>query len=230
MIGDIRLDETRLGPPPDRDDEKKPAALNVTFDTACVVREGDDSVVSEPPLDEYDRMRFLLNDMDLCVSKKTYVNCRVIEETRDFERKRDKLTFTFRSLNFINIIGSVTMPALLTLSSTAQYYDACFWLSFSLSIATGLSTSTISMFQINRRHYMYSKSLELIKENFYSFVSLSGKYCTCVSHTSAFKAFSGRHEALLGLVAKKEFQSKNKLSVTTPQTPKTTKSGKWSPT
>lgn len=210
----------------------KPETLNVQFATNDVKIDVDQFTTNDNmnygacSSNEYTRMQQLVSELKLCQTRKNFISCRMIEETKHFENKRDKISLYFASLNMLNIIGSVAMPALLTLSSESMsnaMHKPVFWLTFSLSIATGLSTATLSMFQLTRRFFMYSKTLELVKQNFFSFVSLSGKYCKFLTHAVAYTRFCARHENLLSLVAKKEYTHKQNADGP-PQTPSSQRS------
>ena len=100
--------------------------------------------------DEFERMSRMVIELELSEENKRFIMSRVIQELITHKDKSKCIDFAYRSLNTVQTLGTVAMPALLTLSAgDTAYYDVCFWLSFGISISTGIVAGLTSFFQVN---------------------------------------------------------------------------------
>lgn len=132
----------------------------------------------------------------------------------DYENKHK----TYKLLNnigsSITLFGTVVTPALLTIQD--KHRETLFWLTWGVSLTTGLVTSLMSLFSVSKKCYISKRIYQKLISEGWSYLSLSCKYSIYKSdenpHSCAFNDFFSRVEKILKISQIKEIHSRESNS------------------
>jgi len=159
---------------------------------------------------ELHRMRDMVVELDLTNAQKRTIMSRVVQGLHSYKKKHKCVEILYHMLNTLNVIGLTAMPALLTLSSIDDTYARpIFWSSFTISIATGVSSAYLGFFQITRKYFLYRKLIEKIKREFYAYASLAEQFEKYDNHSAAFATFIHVVESAIGKTVAKTLKQAN---------------------
>lgn len=134
----------------------------------------------------------VLKIVTLDADRSEILRMRLIQSLESFTRRTNSLYLLFQGLRAMVLGGSVMMPALLfTVASQIEIEkrEPVFWVCFSLSVTVGLSTAVLEGFSVGRQYHESLATSERLQLEFWSFVSLSGKYAKYRTHNDAWKHF-----------------------------------------
>ncbi len=128
-----------------------------------------------------------LNKCKLADERKTVIRERYVNVVRNFERRCFYLAVFFHTARFIVTVGSLIVPALLSI----QYVDAgptsdvtdpetfsyrIYWTTWVISLFVSICNGVLSVFKIEKKYYFLHTTLEQLKSEGWQYVQLSGKY------------------------------------------------------
>jgi hypothetical protein len=120
-------------------------------------------------------------------------------------RRRTKLySFAFYSLRVSISLGSLVVPALLSLSQS----EFLFWIIWTLSLFVSISNSLIGIFRIDKKYYTLNALYKKIESEGWQFINLTGNYYTLpeFGHDSQIQNFSFRLETIYMTHADEEYR------------------------
>ena len=138
---------------------------------------------------------------DLPDTRKMLFISRFICHVEDLEDKKRRTTRMAGMLNGAVSIGSVVTPALLSI----QYLDTSdeayiFWVTWGVSLLTGVSTAFLSLFKLDKSQQVYSDVLRRLISEGTKYLSLTDEYKTRYelnAHDSMFPTFSSNIESII---------------------------------
>ena len=148
--------------------------------------------------------RRIIEVIDLSVEHKVVFVDRYIGALERLERVRKKTRAAAGIGNTIVQIGSVITPALISIQhieeSTGGSGGIIFWLCWGTSVLTGISTTLLSLFKINKKEAVYSNALRKLESEGFRYVELSDRYRTddpVDAHERLFSTFFTHVESIL---------------------------------
>jgi hypothetical protein len=122
--------------------------------------------------------------------QKNILRCRYVLVIYDFNRRTKIYSFIFHLGRFLITVGSLIVPALLSI----QYTDAAtgffepykfqaiiFWSTWILSLLVTTSNGVLTLFKIDKKYYFLHTTLERLRSEGWQYLELSGKYATITS-------------------------------------------------
>jgi hypothetical protein len=122
--------------------------------------------------------------------QKNILRCRYVLVIYDFNRRTKIYSFIFHMGRFLITVGSLIVPALLSI----QYTDAAtgffepykfqaiiFWSTWILSLLVTTSNGVLTLFKIDKKYYFLHTTLERLRSEGWQYLELSGKYATITS-------------------------------------------------
>ena len=119
--------------------------------------------------------------------QKNILRCRYVLVIYDFNRRTKIYSFIFHLGRFLITVGSLIVPALLSI----QYTDAAtgffepykfqaiiFWSTWILSLLVTTSNGVLTLFKIDKKYYFLHTTLERLRSEGWQYLELSGKYAT----------------------------------------------------
>ena len=132
----------------------------------------------------------LKNDYDTEIIKN-----RFLYEVLLYEEKRDKTKKYYNSFRFIVTLGSLFLPAILSIgqmdpSKLPKNFDTIsYWSAWTISLTVTACNGFLQLFSLDKNYFTYSIVTEQLKTEGWQYLQLSGKYEDSPSHEAAFKSF-----------------------------------------
>ncbi len=147
-----------------------------------------------------------LQTIDLSGGEKIIIQERYVNVVKNFEARCFRLALFFHSARFIVTVGSLIVPALLSI----QYVDAgptsnvtdpetftyrIYWTTWVISLFVSVCNGVLSVFKIEKKYYFLHTTLEQLKSEGWQYLQLSGRYSgfytpgTTPSHSNQFTFF-----------------------------------------
>jgi hypothetical protein len=98
-----------------------------------------------------------------------------------YRRRVNMVTYMFNIMRFLVTVGSLLVPALLSIqspgsSSTKMSPDGIYWSTWAVSLAVTMSNGILALFKIDKKYYSLNTVLEHLTSEGWQFLQLSGRY------------------------------------------------------
>jgi hypothetical protein len=128
-----------------------------------------------------------LAQIDLGTAEKTIIQERYVNVIKGFELRCFRLAFFFHIARFIVTVGSLIVPALLSIqyvdtNSTSNVTDPnsfvyrVYWSTWVISLFVSICNGVLSVFKIEKKYYFLHTTLEHLRSEGWQFLELSGHY------------------------------------------------------
>lgn len=91
---------------------------------------------------------------------------------KSYRNRSRYYALVFHSSRFIVTVGSITVPALLSLQNT----DNLKWLTWTISLAVTIFNGILTLFKIDKKYYYLHTVRGVLESEAYQFISLAGRY------------------------------------------------------
>lgn len=138
------------------------------------------------------RIEQVLQQINVTEQEKNVILARILPDISSFSRRTRSLYLFYQSLRILVLSGSVMMPALLFTVATqiaVEQREPVFWLCFATSVTVGMSNAVLEGFSISRKYYESLATSESFEREFWSFITMTGRYARYTSHINAWKKF-----------------------------------------
>jgi hypothetical protein len=110
--------------------------------------------------------------------QKTAIRIRYVELLLTFNRRCTYYAFLFRLLRLIVTVGSLLVPALLSVQYDDKYKTDMYWATWVISLAVTTSNGIFTLFKIDKKYYFIHTIRELLISEGWQYISLTGRYGT----------------------------------------------------
>ena len=97
-----------------------------------------------------------------------------------YRRRVSLVTYMFNIMRFLVTVGSLLVPALLSIQSPGSYStlssDGIYWSTWAVSLAVTMSNGILALFKIDKKYYSLNTVLEQLTSEGWQFLQLSGRY------------------------------------------------------
>ncbi len=125
----------------------------------------------------YDRIANVVNGMEsLLPIQKDIIHERYIALLQAYYTRARAYSAAFHGLRAIVTVGSLLVPALLSVQQLDNYKDSIYWFTWALSLAVTMSNGALTLFKVEKKYYYLHTAYELMHTEGWQFISLTGKY------------------------------------------------------
>jgi len=164
----------------------------------------------------YDRVNEIIDGLRLKDSPNDnqIIKNRFLYEVMHYEYKRDSTKKYYDSLRFIMTIGSILLPAILSIgqmdpAKLPKNFEAItYWTSWSLSLTITACNGFLQLFSLDKNYIAYSLVTEQLKTEGWQYFQLSGKYENADNHQQSFKQFCKSIEGVKRKQIEQEYNGK----------------------
>ena len=127
-----------------------------------------------------------IESLDLSVQKKLSIKHRFISLLEEYTFRSKRYSRAFHSLRLIISVGSLIVPALLSVqftggssstgSSSTQVSVSVYWVVWVLSLCVTISNAVMTLMKIDKKYYTLHTTLHQIVSEGWLYIELSGKY------------------------------------------------------
>ncbi len=143
----------------------------------------------------------IINILPISPYHKEILRRRYSNNIGDYQQMRDCLRFTYRLFQIIISIGSVIVPALLSVHMTEYVQTNDYDVQINIivliiSIVVSICTHIIHIFKLDEMYHLYAITLEKMKTLWYHYSSLSGPFMG-TTHKTSFPIFINMMEEII---------------------------------
>lgn len=117
---------------------------------------------------------------------KNVFNVRYLPLLRQYRRRAQMYAAMFHIMRAVVTVGSITVPALLTLTSDTK------WLTWAISLAVTICNGVLTLFKIDKKYYSLHTTMHVLETEGWQYISLAGKYSKQRDH--AIATFTNSHK------------------------------------
>jgi len=163
----------------------------------------------------------VITSSSLLPEQKVILQNRYLALVTRYRQKYRRINLSYNSLRLCILVGSILIPALLTLQKDSDYVVSVstYWVVFVLSIMVTLANSAMELFQLAPRNVKYWLHVQRLETEGWQYLNLTDRYRHHMSVTEAFQKFSWRIEKLQNafVLDLLRLENKNKSSSSTEQ-------------
>jgi hypothetical protein len=95
---------------------------------------------------------------------------------REYRRRCRFFSFWFYFLRLTMTVGSLTVPAILSIQTTNQMSSATYWFTWALSLAVTTANGIMTLFKMDKRFFTLHSTMERLRSETWQYLQLSGRY------------------------------------------------------
>lgn len=129
----------------------------------------------------------LKNIDDLNELQKSILNKRYIRLLESYERRCNRLSLIFHTARILITVGSLVVPALLSIQytntgSSSSFPDTdslsyrIYWATWVLSLLVTTSNGVVNVFKLDKKYYSIHTTYEQLRSEGWQYISLTGRY------------------------------------------------------
>jgi hypothetical protein len=178
-----------------------------------------------------DRSNFqnILQDLNLSEVNKEIIRIRYLSILENFQRRSRNYSYLFFSGHFIVTVGSLFVPALLSIQNSDKNYSfgvnfsiQVYWTTFIISLLVTIFNGIITLFKVDKKYYFLNTTLERLRSEGWQYFSLTGRYSGHLighqipTHANQFIYFTHYIEKIKLKQVEEEYYKAEEKSPTTP--------------
>jgi hypothetical protein len=114
---------------------------------------------------------------DLTTLQRETIKARYRFLMAEYRRRAFLYSFLFYTLRILMTVGSLVVPALISLKSTgSNTEDGIYWLTWSISLAVTTSNGLLTLFKLDKRFFMIHAVAERLRSETWQYLTLGGRY------------------------------------------------------
>jgi hypothetical protein len=107
--------------------------------------------------------------------KKHVLQQRYLPVLRNFHRRANCLAYMFYTTRLIVTIGSILVPAFLSIQEGA-YHSDMYWATWVVSLLVTISNGFTTLFKLDKKYFFINTTLEMLHSEGWQYIGLSGRY------------------------------------------------------
>ncbi len=133
-----------------------------------------------------DRSNFrnILRNLELSEVQKQIIITRYLSILENFQRRSRNYSYVFFSGHFIVTVGSLFVPALLSIQNSDKSYTfsgvnftvQIYWATFVISLLVTIFNGILTLFKVDKKYYFLNTTLERLRSEGWQYFSLTGRY------------------------------------------------------
>jgi hypothetical protein len=132
---------------------------------------------SRKPMRNRDDMDQMFDDLtDLTIQQRETIKSRYRFLMTEYRRRCLIYTLLFYVLRITMTVGSLVVPALLSLKSGPDNNDTLYWITWAISLAVTTSNGLTTLFKLDKRFFLLQAISEKLRSETWQYLALSGRY------------------------------------------------------
>ncbi len=133
-----------------------------------------------------DRSNFknILYSLKITDVQKQIIQIRYLSILENFQRRSRNYSYIFFSGHFIVTVGSLFVPALLSIQNSDKSYTfsginftvQIYWTTFVISLLVTIFNGILTLFKVDKKYYFLNTTLERLRSEGWQYFSLTGRY------------------------------------------------------
>jgi len=120
----------------------------------------------------------MFESLELEKYKKNVLQERYLNVLDTFQRRAARLSCMFYSSRLIVTIGSILVPAFLSIQGSAAmaHQAEIYWTTWIISVMVTICNGLMSLFKLDKKYFFIHTTLELLTSEGWQYIGLSGRY------------------------------------------------------
>ncbi len=133
--------------------------------------------MSEVRMRSLDDMETMFDELsDLTLQQRRTIKSRYRFLMNEYRRRCRIYTFLFYALRITMTVGSLVVPALLSLRAGPDNDQTLYWITWAISLAVTTSNGLTTLFKLDKRFFMLQAVAEKIRSETWQYLALAGRY------------------------------------------------------
>jgi len=165
-----------------------------------------------------DQVLDIINSLNLSSeTDKHILKSRFLYEVLNYDARRNHTKKYYNSFRFIVTVGSILLPAILSIgqmdpTKLPKNFDRfSYWSSWTISLTVTVCNGFLQLFSLDKNYFEYAITSEQLKTEGWQFFQLSGKYEDYEDHKEAYRPFCKSIENIKRKQVEKEFSGKGEV-------------------
>ena len=165
-----------------------------------------------------DQVLDIINSLKLSSdTDKHILKSRFLYEVLNYDSRRNHTKKYYNSFRFIVTVGSILLPAILSIGQMdpeklPKNFDRfSYWASWTISLTVTACNGFLQLFSLDKNYFEYAITSEQLKTEGWQFFQLSGKYEEYEDHKEAYRPFCKSIENIKRKQVEKEFSGKGEV-------------------
>jgi hypothetical protein len=127
--------------------------------------------------------RVIIEELDLSIIQKQIIQTRYIGILETFQKRTRNHSIVFFTGHFIVTVGSLFVPALLsiinsnsTVMNNTSFSIQIYWATFIISLLVTICNGILTLFRVDKKYYFLNTALERLRSEGWQYVGLTGRY------------------------------------------------------
>jgi hypothetical protein len=177
-----------------------------------------------------DQFQTVIEELDLTAVQKQIIQIRYVNILENFQKRSRKHTVAFFIGHFIITVGSLMIPALLSIQNASSgttiggsnFSTNVYWATFILSLLVTMCNGLLTLFKIDKKYYFLNTILERLRSEGWQYVGLTGRYSghlisgAIPSHQNQFVFFTHAIEKIKMKQVEEEYYKTEDKTADTP--------------
>jgi hypothetical protein len=170
----------------------------------------------------------VLDGIDLPLIQKQHIQSRYINILENFKKRVRKYSIVFYVGHFIITVGSLFVPALLSIqnSNVSLYINGysipVYIITFIVSLLVTIFNGILTLFKIDKKYYFLTTTMEKLRSEGWQYLGLTGRYSgnlnnTIPTHSNQFLYFTHQIEKIKMKQVEEEFYKSDESSMNDPK-------------
>ena len=168
----------------------------------------------------------VLHSLDLTDVEKEIIQTRYLSMLENFQKRARQYASLFFVGHFIITVGSLFVPALLSIQNSSyatthsEFGSQVYWITFALSLLVTMCNGMITLFKVDKKYYFLNTTMERLRSEGWQYVGLTGRYSghgITPTHQNQFLTFTHHIEKIKMKQVEEEYYKMQEKSETTPQ-------------
>jgi len=165
----------------------------------------------------------VLQSLDLSDVEKEIIQTRYLSMLENFQKRARQYASLFFVGHFIITVGSLFVPALLSIQNSSyatnhsEFGSQIYWITFALSLLVTMCNGMITLFKVDKKYYFLNMTMERLRSEGWQYVGLTGRYAGNGStHQNQFLTFTHHIEKIKMKQVEEEYYKMQEKTETTP--------------
>jgi hypothetical protein len=170
----------------------------------------------------------VLDGIDLPPIQKQHIQSRYINILENMKKRVRKYSIVFHTGHFIITVGSLFVPALLSIQnsnvsfSINGYSIPVYIITFIVSLLVTIFNGILTLFKIDKKYYFLTTTMERLRSEGWQFLGLTGRYSgnlnnTIPTHANQFLYFTHQIEKIKMKQVEEEYYKSNESNTNDPK-------------
>jgi hypothetical protein len=113
---------------------------------------------------------------DLTVQQRSSIKNRIKFLMQEYRTRSCRYSVLFYMTRLMITVGSLAVPALLSINMKPDTEPFLYWLTWSISLAVTTSNGIVTLFKIDKRFFSLHATMERLRSEIWQYLELSGRY------------------------------------------------------